>query len=114
MRAPLLPLAALKAIGADAVPYLSKALRQKDNPLRTGYARLYPKLTHLFGNRLPLPVLPAVYYRRGAVLALANMIDVAKPAYAALLAATNNFERFLVRKALKQIGSGAVAEEGAR
>ncbi len=42
-------------LGSDAAPYLGKALKYKDNPLRRAYLRLWPHLPKVVKGRLPRP-----------------------------------------------------------
>lgn len=78
---------ALRAIGPPAVPYLVSALQKKDGAFRSRYLSSYLAIGPRLRQFLPEPSVDAVYVRRAAILALGELIDLAKPAWPALLEA---------------------------
>jgi HEAT repeat protein len=87
---------ALKNMGARAVPYLAKALRTHDSIFSRGYRNLYQAVAPRLGSLLPKPPLSAANLQAAAADALAVMPDVARPAYPALLAASDDPNPYVV------------------
>jgi HEAT repeat protein len=81
---------ALRAIGPPAVPYLAGALGKQDGATRNRYLKFYLGVGPRLRRFLPEPSVDAVYVRSAAAAALSGMLDLAKPAWPALLAAVKD------------------------
>jgi HEAT repeat protein len=71
---------ALKPVAAQAAPYLSRALRHKDNFLNSAYVKIWPKLPGAFQRHLSQPILARDVRIRAVVL----LREIGNPAKAAI------------------------------
>lgn len=83
------PLNVFKEIGADAVPFLVRALKHKDSFATAKYLRIHAALPPSVARVLPAP-LPASALRRAAAKALDALGSTAKPAIPALVEALHD------------------------
>jgi HEAT repeat protein len=94
---------ALRAIGPPAIPYLVRALRKQDGPFRSGYVKVYDAVGRRLGRLLPQPPVDAVCIRSAAAQALAEMAEIAKPAFPALLEAINDPDQKVREEAIRAL-----------
>lgn len=80
-------LAALRALGPKAVPYLIRGLEKKDSIFAKLYWRLWLKIPTRYQTKVPPPPLPAFQWRLNAAAALSGMGPDAQPAIPALIQA---------------------------
>jgi HEAT repeats len=94
-------------IDSNDIPYVIKALRQRDSGLNVQYARLWMKLPNAISNRLPAPVSKAAV-RLSLVEALGRMRDIPIQAIPVLIDLLKNDEwgpvRMYAAEALGKIG----------
>lgn len=96
---------ALKEIGADAVPYLVRALKHKESFGTVQYLRLYTALPIAVRRCLPAPV-PVPALRRASTKGLEGLGPKAKPAIPALIEALQDSDamvRQYTLSALRQL-----------
>ncbi len=72
---------------APALPYLERALLQQNRPFQSAYLKLHSWLSQWVGRWLPEPAVDAVFTRRAAADALAQVPTLGQPSAASLLAA---------------------------
>jgi len=98
----------LKPVAAEATPYLSRALRHKDNFFNTSYVKIWPKLPSAFQRHLAAPTL-AKDARMRAVMLLRDLGNPAKAAIPDLIARLSDNDGDLLNPtiALGNMGSDA-------
>jgi len=96
---------ALRAIGPPAVPYLTNVLGKTDPGLGGRYWKFFAGVNSRWGRLLPRPPVDSLCLRRAAVSALGEMMDVAKPAWPALLALETDADPMVRQRAAETLRS---------
>ncbi len=97
-------IAALQTIGAPALPFLEQALLRQDRPFHNVYLKAYSGLGQWAGRWLPEPAADAVFTRRAAADALAQMPIQAEIVIPALIHALSDSDCWVRRNAAESLG----------
>jgi hypothetical protein len=87
------PKAAIRAMGAKAIPWLIADLEMRDSLADRYYAPLFKKLSPNLQSKLPRPRVRNLEARRGAAEALIDLGAIAKPAIPALIEAMEDEDK---------------------